>query len=99
MRPDGTFYNLVFPAHPMTTPRGYQIGILDPNGVLRPFFLNETMVKVKRRGPGDFEIIPVTSREFRHFHFNNDITSLNEAAARHVAEIRERQRQRDEGSG
>ena len=99
MRVDGSFYDLVLPARPMTTPRGYQIGILDTTGVLRPVFLNGTMIKFKRRGPQDFEIIPITLPEFRHYRFNDNITSLNEAAAQYIAEIRERQRQLDEGSG
>ena len=97
MRPDGTLYDLPLPAHPMFTPDQFQIGILEPDGVLRPFFYRQTMVKVRRHGPGNFEFVPLTFAEFVHYRYNQNIASLNEAAAQYVAEVRER-RQRGGGS-
>ena len=92
MRPDGTFYDLVPPVHPITTEDEFHIGILEPNGILRPIFHNRIIVKVKRRGPGDFQIIPLTLQEFLWYPFNRDFTPYNVNAARFVEENRNRQR-------
>ena len=79
---DGTFYDLVPPVNPVNTDDNFTIGILDPNGFLRPFFYQGRMVKIRRHGPGHFEIIPVTFQEYRHFRYNQDITPYHDAAAR-----------------
>ena len=92
MREDGTFYDLVGNSITVTTPNRFHIGILDPNGILRPFFYQDTMVKVKKRGPRNFQIVPLPVREYLRYPYNRDLTSHNESAARLIAEDRNRQR-------
>ena len=97
MRADGTFYDLEAPVAPVTTRDHFHIGILEPNGILSPFFFHQTMVKVRENGPGNFQLVPLTYTEFLHFPFNRDLTPYNNDAARFILEIRNRQRGRGRG--
>ena len=92
MRPDGTFYNLVPPVTPVRTEDNFHIGILEPNGILRPFYWHRIMVKVREDGPVNFDIVPLTYREILHYPFNRDLSPYNSEAAQHVAQNRNRQR-------
>ena len=92
MRPDRTFYDLIPPAYSLIAPDNFSMGIVEPNGFLRPFFYHGTMVKVRRHGPGNFEIIPLTLQEYVIFRYNHDITPFHEGAAEYVVEERNRQR-------
>ena len=91
-RPDGTFYDLTLPAAPMTTPDQFDVGILDTNGVLRPFYYRGRRVKVRRHGPGNFEIVALTSQEYVEYGFDHNITPFHQGAAEFVAEERNRRR-------
>ena len=90
MRPDGTFYDLVPPVNPVTTPNRYHIGIMEPNGYLRPFYFNRIAVKVKRLGPGHYDIVPLSREEFIEYRFNQDLTLHNDRIAAFVANQRNR---------
>ena len=88
MRPDGTFYDLVPPAISITLPNHYQIGIVEPNGYLRPLFFQRIAVKVKRLGPGRYDIVPLTLQEFRQYGFNQELTPHDNRVRAFIAELR-----------
>ena len=89
-RADGTFYDLVPPVIPLVSPDHFTMGIVEPSGFLRPIFYEGRMVKVKRHGPGHFEIIPVTIPEYVEYGYDRNITPFNQHAAQYVAGERNR---------
>ena len=93
-RPDGTFYDLVPPVAPVTTPNHFHIGILEPDGTLRPFYFLRRQVKVHRDWYTNGLIIPLSQTEINHYPFNRSLAPHNDEAADHVAENSRRQRPR-----
>ena len=92
LSPDGTFYNLETHTNPPETPDHYMIGIMDPSGVLRPFFLNRIIVKVRRNGPGDFDVVPLTLQEFMFHNYHQDSVSRKQHDAQYIEEVINRHR-------
>ena len=90
MRPNGSFYPLEAGDTPIKTPNGYIVGMREHNGVLRPLFCQRIIVKVRRVGIGHYDIVPLTLEEYRHFNFNNDITTNTDRFMRYIGVIRER---------
>ena len=94
---NGTFYDLPLSDNVVGTPDDWIMGIIEPSGVLRPFFFNRTPVKVKRLRPGHFDIVPLTLREYFNYGYHRDLVSRNLDVAQFVEEVRNRNR--GEGSG
>ena len=88
--PDGTFYDLGASINPIGTPDHYIIGIIEPSGIIRPFYFHHRPVKVKRNGPGNFDIVPLTLQEYMLYGYNQERTSRNHSATEIVAEARNR---------
>ena len=88
MRPNGTFYRLESGVGLTATPDGYLIGVRDANRVLRPFFCNRLIVKVKRLDIGDYDIIPLTLEEYRFYNFNSDIATNRDRFLQYIGERR-----------
>ena len=84
----GTFYPLEANANLFETADNYILGIEDPNGILRPIFRHRIIVKVKRVETRDYQIMPLTLREYRHFNYNSDLTTNTDPYLQYVAQIR-----------
>ena len=93
-RPDGTFYDLVPPVTPVATEDNFAIGILEPDGTLRPFYFFRRQVKVHRDWHTNGLIVPLTQAEINHYPFNRSLAPHNDEASEHVAENSRRQRPR-----
>ena len=91
MRPNGSFYPLDWDTNPVVrAPDDYIIGIREPNGVIRPFFCQRIIVKIKRIEFGLYDIVPLTLQEYRYFHFNRDITTNTDPFMRYIGVLRGR---------
>ena len=84
----GTFYPLETNANICETADHYILGIEDPNGILRPIFRHRIIVKLKRVGTRDFEVSPLTLRDYRRFNYNSDITTNADPYLQYIAHIR-----------
>ena len=90
LSPNGTFYNLEGPSNPVGTTDQWIFGIIEPSGILRAIYLNQRPVRVRRLGPGRFDIVPLTPEEFEYNGYNRDLTSRSHRAAEFVADVRNR---------